>query len=52
MVRDFVGVKHVAAEFAKNSGDCSFSGGDSAGQSNAQHQGFAATAPGTLNDAA
>ena len=47
-----VGVKHVAAEFAKNRGDCSFSGGDSARQSNAQHQGLAATAPGAVNDTA
>src|SRR5882762_3892628 len=46
-VRDFVGVKHVAPEFAKNRGDCGLSCSDSARQAYAQHQGLAATAPGT-----
>src|SRR5260370_26364525 len=46
-VRDFVGIEHVAPEFTKNRGDCGLSGGDSARQAYAQHQGLAATAPGT-----
>ncbi len=51
-VGDLVGIQHAAAKFAKNRGDRGLSGGDSARQAHAQHQGLAATAPGAFIGAA